>query len=64
MKITADEVLAYYNRTEFQHGKESRTKWLQEDSRLGPIAPLGGLPLYNTPKHSFRLSTKYFPNCL
>ena len=45
MKITADEVLAYYNRIEFQHGKESRTKWLQEDSRLGPIAPLGGLPL-------------------
>jgi hypothetical protein len=39
VKITADEVLANYNRTEFQHGKESRTKWLQEDSRLGPIAP-------------------------
>jgi len=37
VKITADEVLAYYNRTEFQHGKESRTKWLQEDSRLGHI---------------------------
>ena len=34
MKITADEVLTYYNRTEFQHGKESRTKWLQENSRL------------------------------
>ena len=46
MKITADEVLAYYNRTEFKHGKESRTKWLQEDSRLGPIAPLEGLPQY------------------
>ena len=43
VKITADEVLAYYNRTEFQHGKESLTKWLQEDSRLGPIAPLEGL---------------------
>ena len=46
MKINADEVLAYYNRTEFQHGKESRTKWLQKDSRLGPIAPLEGLPQY------------------
>ena len=43
VKTTADEVLAYYNQTEFQHGKESRTKWLQEDSRLGPIAPLEGL---------------------
>ena len=36
MKITADEVLAYYNRTEFQHGKESRTKWLQEELADGP----------------------------
>ena len=45
VKITADEVIAYYNRTEFQHGKESRTKWLQDDSRLCPIAPLGVLPL-------------------
>ena len=33
---TADEVLAYYNRTEFQHGKESRTKWLQEELADGP----------------------------
>ena len=45
VKITADEVIAYYNRTEFQHSKESRTKWLQEDRRLGPIAPLEVLPL-------------------
>ena len=36
VKITADEVLAYYNRTEFQHGKESRTKWLQEELADGP----------------------------
>jgi len=37
VKITAEKVLAYYNRTEFQFGKESRTKCLQEDSRLGHI---------------------------
>ena len=36
VKITADEVLAYYNRTEFQHGKESRKKWLQEELADGP----------------------------
>ena len=36
VKITADEVLAYYNRTEFQHGKESRKKWLQEELAEGP----------------------------
>ena len=36
VKITADEVLAYYNRTELQHGKESRTKWLQEELADGP----------------------------
>jgi len=36
VKITDDVVLAYYNRTEFQHSKESRTKWLQEDNRLAP----------------------------
>jgi len=34
VKITAEKVLAYYNRTEFQFGKESLTKWLQEE--LGP----------------------------
>ena len=28
--ITADEVLSYYNQTEFQHKKESRKKWLKE----------------------------------
>jgi hypothetical protein len=36
VKITADEVLANYNRTEFQHGKESRTNWLQEELADGP----------------------------
>ena len=36
VKITADEVLAYYNRTEFQHGKESLTEWLQEELADGP----------------------------
>ena len=36
VKITADEALAYYNRTEFQHGKESHTKWLQEYLADGP----------------------------
>ena len=30
VKTTADEVLAYYNQTEFQHKKESRKKWLKE----------------------------------
>ena len=36
VKITADEVLAYYNQTEFQHKKESRKKWLQEELADGP----------------------------
>ena len=36
VKITADEVIAYYNRTEFQHGKESRIKWLKEELADGP----------------------------
>ena len=36
VKITADEVLAYYNQTEFQHKKESRIKWLQEELADGP----------------------------
>ena len=36
MKITADEVLAYYNQTEFQHKKESRIKWIQEELADGP----------------------------
>ncbi len=36
VKITADEVLAFYNRTEFQHGKESRKKWIQEELADGP----------------------------
>ena len=36
VKITADEVLAYYNQTEFQHNKESRKKWIQEELADGP----------------------------
>ena len=36
MEKTADEVLAYYNQTEFQHKKESRIKWLQEELADGP----------------------------
>ena len=36
VKITADEVLAYYNQTEFQHKKESRKKWIQEELADGP----------------------------
>ena len=36
VEITADEVLAYYNQTEFQHKKESRKKWLQEELAEGP----------------------------
>ena len=36
VKITSDEVLAYYNQTEFQHNKESRKKWLQEELADGP----------------------------
>jgi len=36
VKITADEVLAYYERTEFQHKKELRTKWIQEELADGP----------------------------
>ena len=36
VKKTADEVLAYYNQTEFQHKKESLNKWLQEELAEGP----------------------------
>ena len=36
MKITADEVLAYYNQTEFQHKKELRAKWFKEELADGP----------------------------
>ena len=36
VKITADEVLAYYDQTEFQHKKESRKKWIQEELADGP----------------------------
>ena len=36
VKITADEVLAYYNQTEFQHKKELRAKWLKEELADGP----------------------------
>jgi RecA-family ATPase len=36
VKKTADEVLAYYNQTEFQHKKESRKNWLQEELADGP----------------------------
>ena len=35
-ELVGDEVLAYYNRTEFQHKKESRKKWLQEELADGP----------------------------
>ena len=31
MKITADEVLGYYYRTENKHVKEYHTKWLKEE---------------------------------
>ena len=36
VKITADEVLAYYNQTEFQHKKESRKNWVKEELADGP----------------------------
>ena len=36
VKITADEVLAYYNKTEFQHKKESRVNWVKEELADGP----------------------------
>ena len=36
VKTTADEVLAYYNQTEFQHKKELHAKWLQEELADGP----------------------------
>ena len=36
VKITADEVLAYYNQTEFQHKKELRANWLKEELADGP----------------------------
>ena len=36
VKITADEVLAYYNQTEFQYKKELHAKWLQEELADGP----------------------------
>ena len=36
VKTTADEVLAYYNQTEFQHKKELRAKWLKEELAEGP----------------------------
>ena len=36
VKTTADEVLAYYNQTEFQHKKKSLKKWLQEELADGP----------------------------
>jgi putative DNA primase/helicase len=36
VKTTADKVLAYHNQTEFQHGKESHKKWLQEELADGP----------------------------
>ena len=34
--ITADEVLSYYNQTEFQHKKELRVKWVKEELADGP----------------------------
>lgn len=34
--VTADEVLAYYNQTEFQHKKELRAKWFKEELADGP----------------------------
>ena len=36
MKITAEKVLAYYNRTEFQHGKDVQAEWLREYIADGP----------------------------
>ena len=37
VKITADEVLAYYNQTEFQHKKELRAKWLSPVKTISPL---------------------------
>ena len=34
--ITADEVLSYYNQTEFQHKKELRVKWVKGELADGP----------------------------
>ena len=34
--MTADEVIAYYNRTEFQHGKDLKVQWLREYIADGP----------------------------
>ena len=34
--ITADEVLSYYNQTEFQHKKEIRVKWVKGELADGP----------------------------
>ena len=34
--ITADEVLSYYNQTEFQHKKELRVKWGKGELADGP----------------------------
>ena len=36
VRKTADEVLAYYNQTEFQHKKELRAKWFKEELADGP----------------------------
>jgi len=36
VKITADEVLAYYNQTEFQKGKDVQAEWLREYIADGP----------------------------
>jgi putative DNA primase/helicase len=36
VRKTADEVLAYYNQTEFQHKKELRANWLKEELANGP----------------------------
>ena len=36
VKITADKVIAYYNRTEFQHGKDVQAEWLREYIADGP----------------------------
>ena len=36
MQINAEEVLAYYKQTEFQHEKASHKKWLKEELADGP----------------------------
>ena len=36
MKITADEVLGFYDRTEWQKGKDIRAEWLKESLADGP----------------------------